>query len=123
MATNPLDKVYLSQAQLNTLVNGDSITSGSDTYTADVTALYLLDDTSVSYEAQSLSTAQKTQARTNIGAGTSNFSGSYNDLTDKLTFDSTPTAGSTNPVTSEGIKSYVDNSIASAVTTALNTPV
>ena len=27
---------------------------------------------------------------------------------DKLTFDSTPTAGSTNPVTSAGVKSYVD---------------
>lgn len=30
---------------------------------------------------------------------------------DKLTFDSTPTDGSTNPVTSEGIKNYVDDSI------------
>ena len=28
---------------------------------------------------------------------------------DKLTFDTTPTAGSTNPVTSAGVKSYVDN--------------
>ena len=33
--------------------------------------------------AQSLTDAQKTQARTNIGAGTSSFSGSYNDLTNK----------------------------------------
>lgn len=33
--------------------------------------------------AQSLTDAQKTQARTNIGAGTSNFSGNYNDLTNK----------------------------------------
>ena len=32
---------------------------------------------------QNLSTTQKSRARTNIGAGTSNFSGSYNDLTDK----------------------------------------
>lgn len=31
---------------------------------------------------------------------------------DELTFDSTPTAGSTNPVTSEGIKAYVDNAVA-----------
>lgn len=37
----------------------------------------------VGYEAQTLTDAQKTQARTNIGAGTSSFSGSYNDLTDK----------------------------------------
>ena len=28
---------------------------------------------------------------------------------DKLTFDSTPTAGSSNPVTSEGIKTAIDN--------------
>lgn len=39
----------------------------------------------VKYTTQSLSTAQKTQARMNIGAGTSSFSGSYTDLTDKPT--------------------------------------
>lgn len=37
----------------------------------------------VRYTSQSLTNSQKTQARSNIGAGTSNFSGSYNDLTDK----------------------------------------
>ena len=53
MATNPLDKVYLSTDQnatgsekLDTLVGGGSITSGSDTYTADETAIYLVDDVS-----------------------------------------------------------------------------
>jgi WD40 repeat protein len=35
----------------------------------------------VGYESQTLTDAQKQQARTNIGAGTSSFSGSYNDLT------------------------------------------
>lgn len=39
----------------------------------------------VKYTAQTLTTAQKTQARSNIGAGTSNFSGNYNDLTNKPT--------------------------------------
>ena len=34
----------------------------------------------VLYTAQSLTDEQKTQARSNIGAGTSDFSGSYNDL-------------------------------------------
>lgn len=34
----------------------------------------------VKYTAQTLTDAQKSQARTNIGAGTSNFSGNYNDL-------------------------------------------
>lgn len=37
----------------------------------------------VKYTAQTLTNAQKEQARSNIGAGTSNFSGSYNDLTNK----------------------------------------
>lgn len=35
--------------------------------------------------AQTLTDEQKAQARTNIGAGTSSFSGSYNDLSDKPT--------------------------------------
>jgi hypothetical protein len=30
---------------------------------------------------------------------------------DALTFDSTPTSGSTNPVTSDGVKAYVDQAI------------
>lgn len=37
----------------------------------------------VKYTAQTLTEEQKTQARSNIGSGTSNFSGSYNDLTNK----------------------------------------
>lgn len=37
----------------------------------------------VKYTEQTLTNAQKEQARSNIGAGTSNFSGSYNDLTNK----------------------------------------
>ena len=37
----------------------------------------------VQYVEQSLTDEQKAQARENIGAGTSSFSGSYNDLTDK----------------------------------------
>ena len=38
--------------------------------------------------AQTLTAAQKTQARTNIGAGTSSFSGAYDDLTGKPTIPS-----------------------------------
>ena len=40
-------------------------------------------DNAVKYTSQSLTDAQKKQARTNIGAGTSNFSGNYKDLADK----------------------------------------
>ena len=89
MATNPTDKVYLTKAQLTLLKNNESITVGDDTYTADENALYLIDDTSVSYELQSLTSEQQTQARTNIGAGTSNFSGSYDDLSNKPTIPTT----------------------------------
>lgn len=56
-------------------------TSTDNGYTwAEVTADV---DGVVKYTEQSLTNAQKAQARTNIGAGTSNFSGSYNDLTNK----------------------------------------
>lgn len=37
----------------------------------------------VLYDAQTLGSSEKAQARSNIGAGTSSFSGSYADLTDK----------------------------------------
>lgn len=39
----------------------------------------------IKYTAQTLADAQKSQARSNIGAGTSNFSGNYNDLSNKPT--------------------------------------
>lgn len=39
----------------------------------------------VKYTAQTLTDGQKSQARLNIGAGTSNFSGNYNDLSNKPT--------------------------------------
>src|SRR5574344_269913 len=42
----------------------------------------------VKYVSQTLTTAQQTQARANIGAGTSSFSGSYTDLTNKPTIPS-----------------------------------
>lgn len=43
----------------------------------------------VKYTEQTLTDDQKTQARTNIGAGTSSFSGSYDDLSNKPTIPST----------------------------------
>ena len=77
--------------------------------------------------AQGLSDAQKQQARTNIGAGTSSFSGSYNDLTNKptiptktsqLTNDSgyltsapvTSVDGSTGAITTNAVK-YTEQSL------------
>ena len=47
-------------------------------------------DGMLKYTAQTLTDSQKTQARTNIGAGTSSFSGSYADLTNKPTIPNVP---------------------------------
>lgn len=49
----------------------------------------------VQYVAQTLTDEQKTQARENIGAVTSSFSGSYNDLTSKPTIPTQVTIDST----------------------------
>jgi hypothetical protein len=60
---------------------------GTSTYwygTENLDLTHLLPST-VQYVSQSLTKEQKTQARTNIGAGTSNFSGDYNDLSNKPT--------------------------------------
>lgn len=46
----------------------------------------------VMYGEQTLTADQQAQARKNIGAGTSSFSGSYNDLEDKPTIPTIPTA-------------------------------
>jgi len=50
--------------------------------------------------------------------GTTNLLNEINTKQDVLTFDTAPTAGSTNPVTSQGIKTYVDNSTPSITATA-----
>ena len=63
---------------------------GSSTYwygTENLDLTHLLPST-VQYVSQTLTDAQKTQARTNIGAGTSNFSGNYNELSNKPTIPS-----------------------------------
>lgn len=60
--------------------------TGTESFSLPTKNSWNYDDTYVKYNAaQTLTDAQKTQARTNIGAGTSNFSGSYNDLANKPT--------------------------------------
>lgn len=66
----------------------------------------------VKYVEQTLTEEQKTQARANIGA--SNFSGSYNDLTDQPTVDTAMSADSTNAVQNKVIKAYVDGIVAAS---------
>lgn len=68
----------------------------------------------VKYTEQTLNDTQKAQARKNIGAGTSNFSGAYNDLTGKPTVDTTMSADSTNAVQNKVIKAYVDGIVAAS---------
>ena len=71
----------------------------------------------VKYTSQTLTDAEKTQARTNIGAGTSSFSGSYNDLTNKPSIPS-KTSELTNDsdfITSDGTVAKA-NKLASAHT-------
>ena len=112
MANNKLDKVYLSKEQLDTIANGGTISSGEDNYTADESALYLIDDDSVSFNEQSLTTEQKAQARTNIGAGTSDFSGLYADLPDK------PTIPTDNSQLTNGSNYQTDTDVSNAINTA-----
>ena len=64
----------------------------------------------VKYTAQTLSDTQKTQARTNIGAG----DGDYNNLKNKPTIDTAMDKDSTNAVQNKVIKAYVDGIIAAS---------
>ena len=68
----------------------DRVTFGELSSTAPSGVTFLTDvrtiaSNAVSYDTQTLTDAQKAQARSNIGAGTSSFSGSYNDLSNKPT--------------------------------------
>lgn len=75
----------------------------------------------VQYTPQSLTEEEKSQARTNIGAGTSNFSGNYNDLFNKPTIltDVVQTTGqSTTAVMSQ--KAVTDELAKKATTAQVN---
>lgn len=74
--------VVLSASDVNALPNTTTYVSSVDGSSGDVTT------NAVKITAQSLSDAQKAQARTNIGAGTSSFSGDYGDLSNKPTIPS-----------------------------------
>lgn len=74
--------VVLNASDVNALPNTTTYVSTVDGSSGDVTT------NAVKTTIQSLSDAQKTQARTNIGAGTSSFSGNYGDLSNKPTIPS-----------------------------------
>ena len=73
-----------------TSVNGQT---GAVTITIPTSVGDLTNDRFVRYDtaSQGLDATQKSNARTNIGAGTSNFSGNYNDLSNKPTIPTVPT--------------------------------
>jgi hypothetical protein len=72
---------------------------------------------------QGLSDTEKSNARANIGAGTSSFSGSYNDLTDKPTIPTIPASLPANGGNSNTVNGHTVNSDvpADAVFTDTNT--
>ena len=71
----------------------DKLTAGSNiTISGNMISAVVPTDV-VKYTAQTLTTAQKSQARSNIGAGTSSFSGNYNDLSNKPTIPSAANNG------------------------------
>ena len=74
--------VVLKASDVKALPNTTTYVSSVDGSSGAVTT------NAVKTTAQSLSDAQKTQARANIGAGTSSFSGNYSDLSNKPTIPS-----------------------------------
>ena len=75
------------------------------------------DPNAVHFTPQTLTDAQKAQARSNIGAGISNFSGSYNDLSNKPTIPTVPELSTniaadrnsnTKTATPKAVADYVD---------------
>ena len=100
----------------------DSELSETSTNPVQNKVVYMVDrkvDRCVSVDAQTLSDTLKAQARTNIGAGTSNFSGSYNDLTNTPTIDMAMSETSENTVQNKIIKAYIDGLVGD-VDTAIN---
>ena len=76
---------------------------------ADDADLGALDAVAVKHTEQTLTTTQQAQARTNIDAVSSvELTAGLATKQETLTFDTTPTANSSNPVTSGGIKTALD---------------
>lgn len=111
MANNPkVQTIFykLNDQQLETLKNGGTITKGDNTFTASPDRGYIIPSSSVSFKPQSLTSAQQLQARTNIGAGTSNFSGDFNDLTNKLSAGTGINIDGSNVISSKGTIPWIE---------------
>lgn len=124
-----IDEQQLQEIESQIAAKQDALVSGTNIKTIGNQSILgsgniqVGDENAVKFVQQSLSADQKAQARTNIGAGTSDFSGSYNDLSDKPTIPTVPSI-STNISTDassdiktaspKAVKTYVDG-VASAI--------
>ena len=82
---NPIAVTIPSLYESDNIVTFGELSSTAPSGVTFLTDVNTIASNAVSYNTQSLTDAQKTQARNNIGAGTSSFSGSYNDLSNKPT--------------------------------------
>lgn len=96
LGTQTLDlSNYATQSWVNTQINGLSAVAKSGK----------LSDATEDSTHQTVTAAQKTE---------------WSGKQDALTFDSTPTAGSTNPVTSGGVKSAIDSAVTATEAKIIN---
>lgn len=110
--SDKLRRIQLQEARINYVSGGGSSSSGEGSGGGSTVT------GAVRYDiAQTLTDPQKEQARTNIGAGTSNFSGDYNDLTNQPEIPTVPT----NVSAFENDAGYVNNTqMTDAITQADN---
>lgn len=110
--TNGNIKINGSEVTIYTHPTGSSSTNPHGTTKSDVGLGNVGNFKAVSTVAsQDLTDTEKSNARDNIGAGTSSFSGSYNDLSDKPVIDDTLSDTSTNAVQTKTVKKGLDTKV------------
>ena len=130
---NKADTALQSYIESDPTVPSWAKESTKPTYTADEIGALSTDAPVIKYTSQILTDEQKAQARSNIGAGASAFSGSYNDLTDKPVIPSslsdlsddtthrTVTDSEKSIWNAKATTDYVDSKVASIVESAPET--
>ena len=114
--TNTSSDAYIkNKPSLATVATSGSYNDLSNKPTIPTKSSWNYDDTYVKHSAsQSLTDAQKSTARANIGAGTSSFSGSYNDLTNKPTIPTVNNATLTIQKNGTNVATFTANSSTAA---------
>lgn len=93
----------------STTTSGITQYSGTATYYSSGTKVWATGDSATYVRSSDLATVATT--------------GSYNDLSNKLTFDTAPTSGSTNPVTSGGVYTAIQNAASTSAIVDLIYPI